>query len=179
MVSDEPKILRPAFGDPKVLLDRTAGPKLCQHTHVSVQARARRVICRMCREQVDPFEVLVTLCCDWEWATHWAQQLDERAARVESLKAEESALKQKIKRAYRAIPEPRSQSYFEEIIRRLNGATTWNDIRQVQVWIAAFPWLDSKQTEIVKDALSRAEQREKRHRKKNRRLKVVTGEESE
>jgi len=169
----DPKVVYPSFGDPKITVDYTSGPPACTHAFVVIRPRDRIVLCRVCRAQVDPFDVLRELAREWDWATHFSQEASERADRVERLKAEEANVKARIRKVYRGAPEPKSLLYYEEVLRRLNAAETFAELQEVRAWAAHFPWLDSKQTEVTKDAMTRAEERVRRHARKHRRKRLA------
>jgi len=172
-MSDE-KILRPKFGDPKIMLDRSEPIQQCEHKYLFVRRRARLVVCRVCGQPTDPFHVLANLVREWEWATHHAQQADELSAKIEVLKVEEHRLKARVRNGYKNAPEPKSKLFFDELIRRLANVETMHDLWNVDAWERGFTWLDEQQRAAEKEARIAARRRiEDSRRIRGRNVRLV------
>jgi hypothetical protein len=152
------KILRPNFGDPKVIVDRNSG-HFCAHEYVQLRMRSRTVLCRVCREPVDAYEVLQRLALRWENCTYEQNKLAELAASIDELKREESNIKARVRNLHKAAPEPKSKLYFEELMRRIAEINDWGGEHDLRSWMSRFKWLDSQQEAALADAMKRARRR--------------------
>lgn len=184
IISDENgKILRPNFGDPKIVVDRNEPYKAtCMHKYLAVRPNSRRVLCRSCKAEVDPFDVLLDLTREWDWCTHFARQQEELEAKIAALKAEESNAKQRLRNVYKKAPEAKTTLYFEEFLRRLNEVQTQQDFWDIRTWQGSFQWLDAEQRATLKEAEILAKRRiedSNRHRaKRGKRTVTVVGKDS-
>lgn len=168
------KVIRPKFGDPKLVIDDTGA--FCMHEFLRLQKRDQSVWCRMCKMEVDAFDVLTKLSREWDWATHFHQKKQELQAQLEELKKEEQLVKARIKNARKGSPEPKSTLYFEEWLRRLEAAQTYSEWSDVGGWAAKFKWLTPEQESAIREANFRAKQRcEANGRKRGRHVKVIKG----
>lgn len=177
MSEDDSKILRPKFGDPPIVIDHTVG-RTCSHAYVAVCKNARRVKCRVCRENVDPIDILLTLTRDWDWATHHSRQQDEAQKAVDELKKEAQLLKGKIRRARQGGSDEKIAMHFEELMRRVGEIENHSDASKVDQWRHSFQWLNPEQMAALKEALIRAHRRcEDNQRKegKTKHVKVLKG----
>lgn len=174
----EGKIIRPNFGDPKLQLDRYGGSS-CAHEFVAVRIRSRTVICRICEEPVDSFDVLQKMALHWERATYFQAELDKISDRTEELKREEANIKARIRAGYRSAENPKAALYFEEYMRRLNTVESYGDSHELGRWDAAFHWLTPEQEAAIKEATIRANRRiedtARKARKRGRHVKVLEG----
>jgi len=163
------KVIRPQFGDPKLVIDRIRG-NYCRHEYVRLVYHDERVFCRSCNEEVDAFKVLINMAIAWEQVTYHQRELAEVSDRVETLKREESNVKSRLRAAHKlAAPEARSKIFFDEYLRRLNAAGTVSEVRDAHRWAADFKWLDPSHYELLKHATLRAEHRAEEYRQKNSR----------
>lgn len=176
MADGESKILRPQFGDPKVVVDRTE--PYCAHEYVALMDRSRTVKCRVCGATIEAFEVLQKLARVWENCTYRAALANEIESRLEQLKVEERNAKARVRGVRKEAPEPKSALFYEELLRRLNAAETMKDIYDTNAWARGFKWLSSEQEAVIKDAYTRAQRRGQDAAGKQRRrrgIKVLDG----
>lgn len=173
MADDLDNVVRPDFGDPRMVIDRTGG-NFCQHYFVVLRHHSRTVICRQCKEAVDPFDMLVTIARRWETVTWEEKKLSELEASIAELKREESNIKGRLRNAHKGAPEPKSVLFFEELMRRVAGINNWSDQHDVAMWTQSFKWLNSEQEAALKGAMVRAQRRiEDNKAKEPRRRRVA------
>jgi len=158
-MSGDDRIVRPVFGDPPMTVDRLE--PICLHKFIVVRPRERTVWCRTCKQEIDPFEVVLDMAHNWEHATWREREMQELAARTEQLKTEEANLKARIRNARKQTDQPveKIAEYFAEWLRRLNAAETWEELRSADEWAQRFSWLDAAMTKQINDARFRAKQR--------------------
>lgn len=178
MADEDDKIVRPNFGDPKMTVDRTE--KYCSHKFIVVRARSRTVWCRMCKQEIDPFDVVMDMASDWDRATWREREMRELSDKVEQLKTEEANTKARIRNARKQAEQPveKIELFFNELLRRLNEATTQGQIYDADHWAAAYRWLSPDQQRVIEDAGFRAKQRAEaaaRQVTKKRGVRVIKG----
>lgn len=153
------KILRPQFGEARLVSD-LSGDKICAHQFVAVRRHSRVVVCRVCNERVDPFEVLLDMVQDWDRVTHRRQELDQLVERTAELKREEANIKSRLRSAHKlGAPDPRTTVVFDETMRRLNEACSRGAIREAEAFFRDFRRLEPAQYKAVADAAFAANQR--------------------
>lgn len=175
---DDSNILRPDFGDPKIVIDRR-GEYSCSHNFVQLRKKNRTVVCRQCRMVLDPFDVLEDVAQKWETCTWEEKKISELHASLDELKREEANMKGRIRGARKAAAEPKSVLYFEELMRRVSLINNRNDEREVFSWMQGFRWLNTEQDAALKQALIRAKRRVEDTKaaepRRPRRVRVVNG----
>lgn len=175
-MSDD-KIDRPNFGDKPMTIDRRE--PICMHKFVTVRRHSRTVWCRVCKQEIDPFEVVIDMAGDWDMATWREEERAKLEASVAELKREETQVKARIRNA-RKNGEQASQAeiYFNELLRRLNEATSMGQIYDAARWSAGFKWLTPDQQRVIDDAGFRAKQRAEasaRHGGRRSPVRVIKG----
>lgn len=178
MSEQDDKIVRPNFGDPKMTVDRTE--PYCSHKFIAVRARSRTVWCRMCKREIDPFDVVLDVAGDWDMATWREREMRELADRVEQLKTEETNTKSRIRTARKQGEQPvgKVELYFAEWLRRLNAADDMGTVYEADRWAESFNWLTPEMSQQVNDARFRAKQRAEasaRRSTRNRGVRVIKG----
>lgn len=172
----EGKILRPNFGDPRVVTDGSY-PRQCAHKYIVLYVSERKIICRQCKELVDSYRVLSDLAMDWAVATHREQEIADLEAKVEELKREAAAVRAQIRKGYKDGSESKIQLYYEQLLEKVNAATTWSEEHDIQMWVMQFKWLSPEQNAQVKEAVERMKLRIKhsKGRRRRRALQVLEG----
>jgi hypothetical protein len=173
------KVVRPQFGDVRLIRD-TAGDKICLHHYVSVRVHSRAVVCRVCNQQVDPFEILLDMMNDWERVTHHQRELATLAERTAELKREEANVKSRLRSAHKlGTPESRQTVVFDETMRRFGEACSYGALRDAEQFLASFKWLEPAQYKALADAAFAARQRaelaERVSPKRKRAVRVIKG----
>lgn len=178
MADNEDKIVRPVFGDKPMTIDRRE--PICMHKFVTVRMRSRTVWCRVCKQEIDPFEVVLDMAGDWDMATWREEERAKLEASVAELRTEETNTKARIRNARKATEQPaqKIEVYFAEWLRRLNATENQAAIYEADRWAEAFSWLSPEQAKQINDARFRAKQRaEANGRKVTRRrgVQVIEG----
>ncbi len=178
MTEGDDKIIRPNFGDPKMTVDRLE--KYCSHKFITVRPRSRTVLCRMCKQKIDPFDVVLDMASDWDMATWREREMRELGERVEQLKTEEANTKARIRSARKQTEQPTEKIdvFFAEMLRRINAAQNQSEIYAAEGWAKNYNWLSSEQTKTIRDAVFRARQRAEvngRASTKRRGVRVING----
>lgn len=173
MTDELDNIVRPDFGDPRMVVDRSGG-KFCMHYFVVLKHHSRRVLCRQCKEEVDSFDMLVAIARTWETATWEQKKLAELEASIAELKREESNIKSRLRNAHKGVPESKASLYFEELMRRVAEVNDWHGQRAVAEWAHSFKWLNAEQDAALKAAMVRAQRRiEDNQAKEPRRRRIA------
>lgn len=177
-MADDDKIVRPNFGDAPMTIDHTE--RVCLHKFVTVRRHTRTVWCRVCRQEIDPFEVVLDMAGDWDMATWREREMRDLAERVDQLKVEETNTKSRIRNARKQAEQPveKIELFFNELLRRLNEATTQGQIYDAGNWAASYRWLSPEQQRVIEDAGFRAKQRAEaaaRHGGRKRGVRVIKG----
>jgi len=177
--SDDDNILRPQFGEAKLVVDRKDDP-ICLHQYVAIKRNAEIVVCRVCRREVDPFDVLLDMATDWERVTHWERELERLAEREAELKREEANTKSRLRAAHKlGAPHPRAQVFVDEMLRRLSEACDHQAIWDARRFADEFKWLEAEQQKAIADAYFAAEQRAeltaRTSPKRKKRIRVIKG----
>lgn len=167
------EIIRPRFGDPPLTIDETGSH--CQHNYVTLRKRDETVICRACEREVSAFEILCKLSRDWSWATHFGQEQDERAARIEELKKEEQLIKARVRSAVKRAPDERAQMFVAEALRRIESMTEWGDLHLFDRWRYEYRWIEPSQKREIQDAYHAARERLEKARPGRRAVTVLKG----
>lgn len=177
-VEDDRKILRPQFGDAKLVVDHTE--RFCAHEYLTLRPRSETVICRVCDADIDPFDVLLRMARDWQCVTYRRQELDKLDAQIAELKREETNVKARLRSAHKlGAPDPRTQVVFDETLRRLNEACSRQAIYDAEAFLREFKWLEAAQYKLLADAAFRANQRaeaaDRASPRRKRAVRVIEG----
>lgn len=167
------EIIRPSFGDPPLVVDETGSH--CTHSYLSLRKRDKAVICRVCSQAVDPFDVLCALAREWNWATHFSEQVDERVARVEELKKEEQLIKARVRTGVKRAPEPRSKLFVRQALSRLESVADWNDLRGFDRWRFEYRWVEPSEQREIAEAYDAARDRLQKRTPRRRGVTVLQG----
>lgn len=105
-MNDEPK--PPPPSEPQQIIDLVAGTKLsirvitsryCPHLRTEIHEDSRKLVCRDCEHELDPFDMLLGLARH-EKSLDWAKaELKEVRAEIEDAKRDLKNLKSRVKRA--------------------------------------------------------------------------------
>lgn len=82
----------------------------CPHDFMKLVGFGRFVECRVCRAELDPFEVLKKLASCWESATWLDKDIAERLVRIGELERAERNVKARLRRARRTLDRVTSNS---------------------------------------------------------------------
>lgn len=83
----EPTNLTILYPAPDEHDDDTPATKLdhesCTHRKVRLDTEARRVFCRKCNREVDPFTIIQRWAGDWTYITNWRVEAERRRLRAD------------------------------------------------------------------------------------------------
>lgn len=178
MADDDDKIVRPSFGDPPMVIDHRE--PICLHKYILVRRRARTVWCRSCRQEIDPFDVVLDMAAEWSTATWREREAQELAQRVEQLKTEEANTKARIRNARKQAEQPveKVELFFNEWFRRLNAVEERQGLYDVDNWVRCYNWITPEMKRQLDDARFRAVQRieaNERAPRRKRGVRVIKG----
>lgn len=174
------KIVRPDFGGGARVLETQDDPRpMCMHGYIQLFPRSKRVFCRSCRKELDAFDVLRDLAREWATVTWLNQDQEKLRVKIDELKAEEQRIKARIRNGRNAGERPDLiQTYFTELVARLNAIESHGELYKIDQWRLAFQWLTPEQNVVIKDAAFRAKQRCEANARKSRpgrRVRVLDG----
>lgn len=84
--------------------------RFCRHARIRLDEVARRVYCRECDAEVDPFAVILTWANDWARIANWrkeaARRRDLAASRLEEILRLETNARARMRKNFPDVPLP-------------------------------------------------------------------------